>query len=481
MTRTTSSSKKHKQPWFAPRQVYLRAGQDSSYVELSTMLQVGVAIGFGVIALWLLGTSYSTVSGMLKVDRSTSLVEKLEATEAKLVEVSEQAGQVPVLEAALAEAKSATAKAGQTDETVSLSAELKQTQVQLEDVRRQLSETKAEEATLQAKLEAQAAAGGMPSDQPAEEASSLHAQLEDAFAESEQLQKTRDEAEAKVAALTADIVAKDKGAERSEAMLIGATEEIERLQAKLAATDSSRSGQETEHKKAIDQLTAMLSGEQSANDELQQRADTLAAELERRRDDEDGRKELKADADAEHHAMAIASGLKEAELLATIDDLRTQLSVQPSETPDGNDEIVEGLKAELALAKAEIETLLKNTLSKADEEEERVAVTPASAARPADPNQVKQLKTELSNAQGDIIKLKSDIRAAKKRLAEQDSNPARSVSKPDNSAKLEQQLASTRSRIQQLNKALADAKLREVAIDLALINVVPSPSPPAPR
>ncbi|MGI9506882.1 MAG: hypothetical protein ACR2RE_27900, partial [Geminicoccaceae bacterium] len=71
--------------------------------------------------------------------------------------------------------------------------------------------------------------------------------------------------------------------------------------------------------------------------------------------------------------------------------------------------------------------------------------------------------------------------AAKERLAQQITAENGQVSKPDNSAKLEQQLASTRSRVQQLNKALADAKLREVAIDLALISVVPSPSPPAPR
>ncbi len=478
MTRTTSPPKKSKQSWFAPRQIYLRTGQDSIYVELSTMVQVGVAIGFGVLALWLLGTSYGIVNSLLSVDESASLAAKLEAAEAKLVEVSEQAGQIPELEAALAEAKSVAAKAAQTDETVSLSAELKQTQVQLEDVRQQLSAAKAEEATLQAKLDAQRAAGDAPGDQPAEEASSLHAQLEDAFAENEQLQKARDEAEAKVAALTADIVAKDKGAERSEAMLIAATEEIERLQADLTEASGNRSDLEGEHKETIDRLTAMLNEEQSANNELQQRADTLAAELERQRDDENQRKELETDAEAEQHATAIASGLKEAELLATIEDLRAQISAQPEQS----DETVDELKAELALAKSEIETLLKNTLTRAGKDEkEPVAVTPASAARPADPKEIKELKTELSNAQGDIIKLKSDIRAAKKRLAEQASDPTRSASKPDNSEKLEQQLASTRSRIQQLNKALADAKLREVAIDLALINVVPSPSPPAPR
>ena len=71
--------------------------------------------------------------------------------------------------------------------------------------------------------------------------------------------------------------------------------------------------------------------------------------------------------------------------------------------------------------------------------------------------------------------------AAVERLAERTEAKPVAEAKPDNTAKLQQQLASTRSRMQQLNKALADAKLREVAIDLALISVVPSPSPPAPR
>ena len=84
-------------------------------------------------------------------------------------------------------------------------------------------------------------------------------------------------------------------------------------------------------------------------------------------------------------------------------------------------------------------------------------------------------------ARADAIKLRADVRAAKQRLAEQTVAKEDSTVKSDNTEKLQQQLASTRSRVQQLNKALADAKLREVAIDLALINVIPSPSPPAPR
>ena len=91
-----------------------------------------------------------------------------------------------------------------------------------------------------------------------------------------------------------------------------------------------------------------------------------------------------------------------------------------------------------------------------------------------------RLRSELLAARADIIKLEADVKAANQRLAEK-AEADKGASRPDNSAKLEQQLASTRSRVQQLNKALADAKLREVAIDLALINVVPSPSPRAPR
>lgn len=483
MTTPMAPQKKRKKSWFAPRQVYLRTGQESSYVELSTKLQVSVAVGLGLVAIWLLGASYNAVSRIMDRGMNDQLVAELQSTQEKLTEITEEASKIPTLEADLADAETAVEKAQQTDATAALSAELVQTKSQLEELHTQLSKAKAEEATLLAKLEAQTAPGETPSDQPAEEASSLHAQLEDAFVEIENLQKARDEADAKAAALTAENAEKDNNADRSETLLKAATVEIERLQALITEADRAGKGQEAEQSQVIEQLTATLKEERAAGKERQERIESLTAELEQRNADvaanEELAEELQVAMDAERHADAIAAELKEAELLATIEGLRTQIDA-------GNDgksgEDVDELKAKLAIAEAEIETILRNTLLGANKNdgEEAVAKT-AAIAEPETEEDVKHLKSELSLAQSDIIKLRSDVRAAKKRLAEQADAQPISVSKPDNTVKLEQQLASTRSRMQQLNTALADAKLREVAVDLAIINVVPSPSPPAPR
>lgn len=476
MTKTTSPAKKPKRSWFAPRQVYLRTGQDSAYVELSTTLQASVAVGFGLLALWLVSASYGVLSNVLDGGSKASMASQLATTQAKLVEASDDTDKIQTLEVALADARAEIAKAQQVDETTALSAELSETRVQLEELRQQLSESKALEATLQAKLDAQTIAGDTPSDQPGEEASSLHAQMENAFVEIEALEKARDEAEAKTAALNAENSAKDENAARSDSMLAAATEELERLQAELTEVSQERDDREAEHNKAIEELTNILNQEQSAKRNLQRNAEALSNELELLNDEVVDDDELKVKADAQRHAEAIAAELNEAELLATIDDLRAEIGNKTGESKED----VEALKAALALAETEIETILKNTLTRG---EEAVVVPTFSAAapRPEELNEIKRLRVQLADAKGDIIKLKSDVRAAKERLAEQDDTGETTALKPDNSAKLEQQLASTRSRIQQLNKALADAKLREVAIDLALISVVPSPSPPAPR
>ncbi len=484
MTKPTTNPKQRRQPWFAPRQVYVRTGQGSSYVELSSMLQIGVAIGFGIIALWLLGASYSAAKHVMDKGSSASLLAELETSKEKLGELTAEASKIPSLEAALVDAKTSIAKAQQLDETAALSAELAQTQQQLEDLRMELSKSKSEEATLQAKLEALAAEGKTSDSQAAQEAVSLHTQLEDAFLEIEDLEKARDEADARVAALTAENAEKDDNAERNQTLLNAATDEIERLQESIADEARVKDGLETELKQELDRLTLALGEEKSAREDLQQRADRMSEELSRREQEaaeaaeED---EVDVAAAAERHAEAIAADLKEADLLATIDDLRSQIS---SQKESENNPDVEELKEKLAIAEAEIETLLKNTLSSVDnelEEDEKSAVTAAIVPEADNAEEIDRLETELSTAKSEIIKLKSDVRAAKKRLAEQTEKKTVSGSKPDNTAKLQQQLASTRSRLQQTNKALADAKLREVAIDLALISVVPSPSPPAPR
>lgn len=486
-----------KREWFARRQVYLRAGQDSQYVELSPLLQIGVALGFGVLALWLVGASYGAVAGFLGKSEQSELLTRLNSTEQALGDVTEErdaaladVARIADLEEALAEAKAVAAEAdssaNESEETLAVKAELDQTQKQLEELHVRLSESKADQAALQARFEAEVLATTDASEKTAEEAASLHAQLEDAFAEMEELEKAREEAAAKLAAANEETRARDETAERNTALLKAATAEIERLQETVAQGQTKSSAQAETYETTIANLEEQLGDTVAARSELSSELDDLRQSFEES-------KAAEATAavtakDAELQALTIEAELKEADLLATIDRLRTEVAQKADLTAaDGttngtgdaaaDDQGVSDLRERVRLAESEIERMLLAGL-RADDESV-ASVDAAATISPSD--QAERLRAELLEARADIIKLNADVKAAKQRLADQAEVDDGQTAKPDNSAKLEQQLASTRSRVQQLNKALADAKLREVAIDLALISVVPSPSPPAPR
>ncbi len=558
-----SSGRKHQ--WFARRQVYLRTGQESQYVELSPLLQMGVALGFGALALWLIGASYGAVSNYLSGDRQAALQVKLSETERLLGETQrerdealEDASRLADLGAELAEANASLADApssDEPDEAPALRAELEQTKKQLEDLHLRLSESKSDQAALQARFEAEVLATSDQSEKTAEEAASLHAQLEEAFGEVEALGQERDEVKAKLAALSEENVANEETTERNTALLKAATAEIERLQGvvTLAETQASeRTGGyeatigkleeqlddavtardslesevadlKAEQETAIGKLEKQLGETVAARDSLESEVADLRAEqetaigkLEKQLDEtvtaRDGLEgqvidlkaeldqvltanaeasttdaildaDAKAAADAAMHVESITAGLREADLLATIDDLKSELAANAVSTKDTNngslvnDEEIAALRQRVVLAESEVERLILSGLKGSDQP----VAAPAPVEATGEAESIERLRSELLAANADIIKLKADVKAANQRLAEKAETNNGATSRPDNSAKLEQQLASTRSRVQQLNKALADAKLREVAIDLALINVVPSPSPPAPR
>lgn len=499
-----------KSQWFARRQVYLRAGQDSQYVELSPLLQIGVAIGIGALALWLAGASYAAISDAFVDDEQTALMAKLNSAEQALEEVGherdealEDAARVADLEAALAAAQTEEAAAvPDTSETLALTDELEQTRDQLEDVRLQLSESKADHAALQARSETENLAATDADEKTTEEASSLHAQLEDAFGEIEALQKQRDEATAQLSALNEDVTAKGEATERNTALLEAATAEIERLQKTLVLAQSEADDGTNSYRTTISSLEQQLEKTTAERDEFEREIEVLSNELTAA--DSSGTAaaadaEEISTANAELQAQSIEADLREADLLATIEGLRDQLDAAPAEADqlvEVDDAVTQALRRRANIAEAELERLILAGLRQNDRPLEP-APTPAaeqtsaqtSAAAPAangadseeSAEETERLRSELLAAQADIIKLNADVKAARQRLEAQAENQNGETSRPDNSAKLEQQLASSRSRVQQLNKALADAKLREVAIDLALISVVPVPSPPAPR
>ena len=494
-----------KRQWFARRQVYLRAGQDSQYVELSPLLQIGVALGFGVLALWLIGASYGAASNFLGKDKQAALLAKLDQTEQTLVDVEqerdaalEKSSAIADLEAELADARTSAAEPSNraADDTVALTTELEQTKAQLEELHLRLSESKADQAALQARFEAEQVATTDADEKTAEEASSLHAQLEEAFSEIEVAQQERDDATATLAALQEQVVAKEEVTERNTALLKAATAEIERLQEAIAVSETEAEEDVAGSQETIGKLERQLSEATSARDELQREVTGLRAELDEAKaavleaadTSQTADAGAEAERDAEIQARFIAAELKEADLLATIENLNTEIAagadnenaVQSDDVLVPDSEEMQALKERVALAEAEVEQLLFKGLTTDEVPPPTPAPEPVEADQVSD-EEIERLRSDLLAAEAEIIKLNADVRAGKQRLAERAETEDGQASRPDNSAKLEQQLASTRSRVQQLNKALADAKLREVAIDLALINVVPSPSPPAPR
>jgi len=491
-----TGSSGRKRQLFARRQVYLRTGQDSQYVELSPVLQVG--LGFALFALWLVGASYGAFNWASGGNNNAALLAKLNSKEQALDELEqernaalEDAARIADLEAALDDAQALAAEESKHEEARELSAELQEAKTQLEELQLRFSESKADHAALQARFEAELSATTDDGEKTAEEASSLHEQLEQAFSEMETLQEERDTATAKLEAASEADVIKDEAIERNTDLLKAATAEIERLKETITRNNASADDDVKWREETIGKLETDLGDAVAAREDLEREVadlrlqadevETVAAAINRSGGAVDG--EAQVAIDAAVHAQSIAAGLKEADLLVMIDDLRAELAARSS-TPvaadtSGDTQDVTSLRERVAVAETEIERLILSGLKASHEPASAPTNQPVST--PADPDENERLRAELLATQADVIKLKSDVKAAKGRLAEQVTVENGQISRPDNSAKLEQQLASTRSRVQQLNKALADAKLREVAIDLALISVVPSPSPPAPR
>lgn len=236
-----------KRQWFARRQVYLRTAEDSQYVELSPLLQIGTAIGFGALALWLIGASYGAVTGYLKPSDNAGLTEELSSTQEALAEAErerddalQEIAKVSELETALANAEKSNAEAPSLEDMTTLTTELEQTKDQLEELQLRLSEEKANTATLQARFEAETiGANAEAIEKSAEEAANLHAQLEEAFVEIEALEQQRDETSLELSSLRDQESLKTEEINESKALLEAAEAEIERLQTSVENAEST--------------------------------------------------------------------------------------------------------------------------------------------------------------------------------------------------------------------------------------------------
>ena len=100
---------------FAERQVYLRSGLTSRYVVLSRPLQIGVAIGMGLLIAWLAVASYSAIAKRFEVAGQNRELARLEEANKSLRAAAEaaqateelrgQAARVPELTASLSAAE----------------------------------------------------------------------------------------------------------------------------------------------------------------------------------------------------------------------------------------------------------------------------------------------------------------------------------------------------------------------------------------
>ncbi len=109
------------QELFADRQVYVRSGLTSRYVMLSRSLQISVAIGLGLVVLWLGLASYAAIAKHLETlaqGRELARLESITKTLRTTVEdsrstpaASPQAKVVPDLVAELSDARAARERA----------------------------------------------------------------------------------------------------------------------------------------------------------------------------------------------------------------------------------------------------------------------------------------------------------------------------------------------------------------------------------
>jgi hypothetical protein len=77
---------------FAARQVYVRSGPASQYVTLSRPLQIGVAVGLGMLVLWLGLASYAALSEHLETRAQARELARLESITKALQTSFEQEG-----------------------------------------------------------------------------------------------------------------------------------------------------------------------------------------------------------------------------------------------------------------------------------------------------------------------------------------------------------------------------------------------------
>jgi hypothetical protein len=80
---------------FAARQVYVRSGLTSRYVALSRSLQISVAIGLGVLVLWLGLASYAAIAKHLQTVAQGRELARLESITKTLRTTVEEAQSVP--------------------------------------------------------------------------------------------------------------------------------------------------------------------------------------------------------------------------------------------------------------------------------------------------------------------------------------------------------------------------------------------------
>lgn len=468
---------------FAERQIFLRTGQTSQYVVLSRSLQWGVALSAVLLVAGIGLIGYSALTSHLAVHQQARQISQLRAQNERLAVDAEAAKRLPLMAATLEQSELAAVEARQQAESAvaevtDLMSEIKRAEAQIEDLRGRLSEAKAEQAALTARLEARGPDAAAGTAEVSPEVAGLQRQLEATFREVETLRLARDEAHRQVATSTAALQEQSRVADGERRKLDQAKAEIVKLRDQVG--DAERAGAEARVAVAgeLDALQRQVAELTEARNGLQAQIETLNGEL-GRRDAElarqagalrDARAEIEqlkhsvVEADAAKHAVAIAYDVAEAELQSKLEAL----------APDGRANGV-------AMAVAHEQDLLGEARAG------RVVDGAGQDAHgAADSQQVSRLQHDLAGARGEIAKLNAELRDARAELATDGADrtpprPAAAHGVAGSASELQSELETAKARLVELNDALAEAKLREVAFELALVSVVPSPSPPAPR
>lgn len=467
---------------FAERHVYLRSGRESSYVRISSGLQLAVTLLFLLALAALAATSYSSVASHLEAAERSREVARLQGVNKSLLaatdavrsgeELREPAAELPELTRRVEEAEASRARAEELAEAAQ--AEADEIRRELALVREELQASSTQIASLEAEREALSTLLNTQTDGPDGEGEAESAALE---AEVADLAAER-------AALRAEIDQLRQSSGSTSDELETARSEIETLTEEIERGDRERADE-------IDALEVRIATLQAENERLNDALTEVRAErqdLASRVQEAQAPDEGSSDADGEAvqrlEAELEAANARIAELERPDDPAAIEPGAGPSRDPD------EIARLEQALAEAE------RRVAELERSAGNAPGTPSLQRRPAvgdellasdfapddDERGVGSIAPAAGyeSAQEAIAALEAEVTVANE-LAAALAEAGAEGGGTERIAELRAQMETARGRIDELASTIAQLSRRDVALQQALITLAPLPPPPAPR